>query len=107
MRFLVDAQLPPVLAERLTALGHPSWHIGAIAALDTADRLIVDLARARGLVIISKDADFLRLAGSAPVRLLWLRIGNCSNYRLVDMLLGQLPAAITSFEAGEMLVEIR
>lgn len=107
MKFLVDAQLPPVLAARLTAVGHESWHIGSVAALDASDRAVCDLARERGCVIITKDADFLRLAGSPPVCVLWVRIGNCGNARLVELLLGQIDVAVAAFLAGETLVELR
>lgn len=107
MKFLVDAQLPPSLGVRLRAAGHEAWHVGDLAALDAADTLICALARQRGCAIITKDADFLRLAGVPPLQVVWIRIGNCGNARLVELVLGQLAAVVAAFGAGETLVEIR
>ena len=40
MRFLVDAQLPPVLARRLRGLGHEAEHVYDIGMQAATDRAI-------------------------------------------------------------------
>ncbi|PZN93207.1 MAG: hypothetical protein DCF31_13425 [Alphaproteobacteria bacterium] len=107
MKFIIDSQLPPALAVRLTAMGHASWHIGELAALDAPDAAICALAAQRGCAIISKDADFLRLTMSHGVPLLWLRVGNCSNASLLDIVCGRMAVVVATFEGGERIVELR
>lgn len=109
MNPIVDTHLPPRLARALADCGHPSWHVGDVAALDASDRLIWALAKARGCAIITKDSDFLRLSiddtGAVPVLL--LRMGNCSRNRVIEIVCAQLPAIVAAFDAGEPIVEVR
>lgn len=109
MKFLVDAQLPPRLAQALTGLGHQSWHIGDLGPLDAPDSAVWSLARANACAIISKDSDFLRLSmGTAdPVPLLLLRVGNCGRDRVIAIICAQLPAIVAACAAGETIVELR
>jgi Domain of unknown function (DUF5615) len=67
MRFLVDNQLPPILAGWLCDRGHDAIHSfdAGLARLD--DRALWAHAIAEGRVVISKNEDFLYLANqSAP-----------------------------------------
>ena len=67
MRFLVDNQLPPILAGWLCDRGHDAIHAfeAGLARLD--DRALWPHAIAEGRVVISKNEDFLFLANqSAP-----------------------------------------
>ena len=107
MNFIVDSQLPPALAMRLTALGHPSWHIDDILALDASDREICSFARARGWVVITKDADFLRLVASGSPALLSIRVGNCRTARLLDIVCAQIDTVAATFAAGTRIVALR
>lgn len=81
MRFLIDNQLPPILAGWLCDRGHDAIHAfdAGLARLD--DRALWADAIAEGWVVISKDENFPYLANqSAPGgRLLWVRLGNCRN----------------------------
>ncbi len=59
MRFIVDAQLPRVLAARLSELGHDATHVNDLpSAGDTPDREIAEYADANGLIVVTKDDDF-------------------------------------------------
>ena len=107
-RFLVDAQLPPALARKLTALGHKAIHVLDVDLLKASDSKIWDYALADGAVIITKDEDFAIRASvskSAPA-IVWVRIGNCPNAKLLAWFEQELPAVIAAFEAGNRLVEI-
>ena len=109
MKFIVDTHLPPRLARVLTQCGHPSWHVGELAALDTSDPEIWALAKAEDCAVMTKDSDFLRLSiergGAVPVLL--LRVGNCSRDRIIEIVSARLHEVVAAFEAGEAVIEIR
>jgi predicted nuclease of predicted toxin-antitoxin system len=109
MNFLVDAQLPPALAVQLRATGHDSVHVTDVLPGNAPDVALLDHAARHGLVIISKDADFVQLAGQTrpPVQLLWVRLGNCGNRRLVERLLTALPDVVRALASGAGIVELR
>jgi predicted nuclease of predicted toxin-antitoxin system len=77
MRFLVDAQLPPALARRLTALGHFADHVYEFGMDEASDRAIWRKAAEIAAVIVTKDADFIQIAhsGIGP-QVVWPRLGN-------------------------------
>ncbi len=62
MKFIVDAQLPPILAQWLTT----QFSIDCIAVRDiglrdATDREIFDYARVNAATMITKDSDFVEL----------------------------------------------
>lgn len=60
MKFLVDAQLPRLLAVRLNELGQQATHtLDLPDGNSTKDRAIAELANTIDAVVITKDADFL------------------------------------------------
>ena len=65
-------------------------------------------ARAAGVVVMTKDSDFVELLQrhGPPPQIIWLRSGNTSNARLKVLLTQALPAVLPMLEAGEPLVEI-
>ena len=60
MRFLVDQNLSPVIAERLRSAGHDAVHTGDIDLSTADDRHIIALAAQQDRVIVSADTDFGR-----------------------------------------------
>lgn len=109
MNFLVDAQLPPVLAARLCAAGHAAVHVTQVLPGNAPDIDLLNHAASNGQVIINKDADFVQLARQArlPVPLLWVRLGNCGNRALVDRLMQMLPDLLRGLDSGALVVELR
>ena len=109
MEFLVDNQLPPLLAAHLRSHGHDAVHVADLG-LDAADDVAVwAAATAAGRVVISKDEDFVLVAtrpGDAG-RLAWVRLGNCRNAALRGAFDRVLPALVAAFAAGQRVVEIR
>lgn len=107
-RFLVDAQLPPALARRLTALGYLSEHVDDVGLTNASDRQIWDYALAHSSIIVTKDEDFpLRknLERSGPV-VVWLRIGNTRKQALLAWFEALLPEMIESLGKGEQVIEL-
>ena len=107
-RFLIDAQLPPALARRLTALGHLAEHVDDVNLTSASDRHIWDYAVDHSAVVITKDEDFpirKSLERSGPV-VIWLRIGNTRKQALLEWFEALLPDMILSLEKGEQLIEL-
>ena len=109
VNYLIDAQLPPGLAERLRLSGHAAAHVTEILPPEASDREVADAAMSRGAVLVSKDEDFVELSqrGILTSPLLWIRIGNTTNAHLWKVLEPLLKEAEESFAAGEKIVEIR
>ncbi len=106
MRFLVDAHLPPMLAEILRSHGHEAEHLFDIAPRDADDRVIWKLGNEHPTVIVTKDEDFAvlpKLFETGP-QVLWLRIGNCSKSYLATWIEPRLPLALELLKKGERLV---
>ncbi|HEY8334877.1 MAG TPA: DUF5615 family PIN-like protein [Tardiphaga sp.] len=81
MRFLVDAQLPPSLAEALRTTGNDAFHVGDFDLLAAADQRVWQEAVTRSAVLVTKDRDFslIRAARGQGPCVLWIRTGNCDN----------------------------
>jgi predicted nuclease of predicted toxin-antitoxin system len=107
LKFLVDAQLPPVLAAWLRAQGHDARHVDDLDLLRAPDTEIWDYAISSNCVVMTKDHDFAEWARSrqpaAPV--VWLRFGNMTNLRLLTRLTSAWPELIERLESGAMIVE--
>lgn len=100
MKLLFDQNLSPRLVHLLIDLYPASSHV-SFNALDQAnDRDVWEFARDGGYLVVSKDTDFndLVLLRGFPPKVIWLRIGNCSTNRIVD-LLRQFHPEIAQFEA--------
>jgi len=104
MRFCVDQNLPEVLADWLAANGHEAEHIKRLGLAEAPDKIIKAHAASQGAVLISKDADFAALGGA--LRVIWVRIGNTTNRRLIDAWSRAWPSILLALEQGDDLVEV-
>lgn len=109
MRWIVDAQLPPALAEFLRSRGHDALHVQDIGLCDKSDHEIWNYALSSGSAIATKDEDFwLRAAAakSAP-QIVWLRIGNSSKQELLAWISNRIVSIENHLQLGERLIEVR
>mgnify|MGYP006952617127 CR=1 FL=1 len=106
MRFLLDQNLPINLCARLHQWGHEALHVEALGMGEASDRQVWGEASRLEAVVVSKDSDFLRLAASGG-RLVHMRIGNCSNRVLFEIVDRSWPAVVQQLEIGERVVEVR
>lgn len=108
MKFIVDAQLPPALARFLTGLGEEAIHVLDAGLLEANDSEIWDFALNHDWIIISKDEDFPFRAAmiQSPPRIIWVRVGNCSKQRLIDIFSTYWDSIKAEFNAGALLVEL-
>lgn len=107
-RFLIDAQLPPGLAQRLAARGYPSEHVNRINLGIASDDAIWRYAARTGAALITKDEDFVALSdreASGP-QVIWIRLGNISNNALWRAIDPQLDEIVQALSAGERIVEV-
>ena len=108
MNFLVDAQLPPALARFLASLGEEAIHVLDVGLLDASDSAIWDFALKDDWIIITKDDDFQFRASvtAQPPKIIWVRVGNCSKQRLIEIFKVHWDALKCELAAGAILVEI-
>lgn len=57
-RFLIDEDLPHILASLLAGGGHPSEHVRDLKLRGSPDNRIYEAAQQRGAVLVSGDTDF-------------------------------------------------
>jgi len=108
MKFLVDAQLPRRLVQRLRSEGHDALHtLDLERGNRTPDPTVSGVANRDGRVLVTKDADFVssHLLKGEPRRLLLVSTGNISNADLEALLIANLPELLRSFEV-EAFIEL-
>lgn len=105
----VDAHLSPAIAAWIT----DNFEVTAIALRDLGlrdaeDPEIFAAAKARKVIVMTKDKDFVDLVDrlEVPPQVIWLTCGNTSNARLRETLSAVLPTALELLRSGEPLVEI-
>jgi predicted nuclease of predicted toxin-antitoxin system len=109
VRFLLDAQLPPRLAAKISSTGHEAIHLGDILPVDAEDLVVAKEANRLKAVLVSKDEDFVDLArrGVLQSQFLWIRSGNMTTAKLWLILEPLLPDIERAFTAGEKIVEVK
>ena len=109
MRFLVDVQLPLVLSDWLKRRGYDAMHSLELDLGRSNDIELWKLAVQDNRIMVSKDEDFFLLANRPgdPLKVLWLRMGNCRAKALLTMLEKNWPSIESAFESGQQLVELR
>jgi predicted nuclease of predicted toxin-antitoxin system len=109
VKFIVDHQLPPALAQFLQNQGHEAHHVRELGLKAADDAAIWSRAVADDLVVVSKDEDFFFFASApnAAAKLVWVRLGNCRTSFLLERFRIRLPQIVASFEAGSIIVELR
>ena len=108
MRFLVDAQMPPRLARRLTELGHEAVHVAEIGLVSAPDRQIWDSVIERAAILVTKDQDFAiaRAAASEGPTIIWVRLGNTNNETLIARFVKALDSISAAVERGDTVIEL-
>lgn len=108
MKFLVDNQLSPRVAQGLRAAGHDAVHVRDYAMQAAKDLAVFERAAAEERVIISADTDFSRLVAqrqsSVPsvVLLRWPMLRQAEAQ--VAVLLANLPGIEQDLKRGSIAV---
>jgi predicted nuclease of predicted toxin-antitoxin system len=108
VRFLIDAQLPPRLAQRLVDAGHEAAHVADLGLGGASDPDIWNSAVERTAILVTKDQDsaVARAASNNGPVVLWVRIGNTSNEFLIARLMNSLDAIVEAIRWGDAIVEL-
>jgi predicted nuclease of predicted toxin-antitoxin system len=108
MRFLIDNNLSPLLAERLKAAGHDVVHVRDIGLQAARDSAVLERARAEDRVLISADTDFSSLlarshAPNPSVVLIRRLIGRRAADQF-EIIHANLPSVADDLAAGAIVV---
>ena len=109
MKFWVDAQLPPLLAAWLSEQFHvEAYSLKALGMRDASDAAIFHAAQQQGIVIISKDSDFVEMVSryGPPPQLIWVTCGNVTNRELHVVFNKTFTATLELLVEGQVMVEI-
>ena len=108
MTIWIDAQLSPALALWIfQTFGISAVALRDIGLRDGTDREIFLAAKEQSTIVMTKDADFVRLleALGSPPQIIWITCGNTSNEHLRQLLRTALPRVLALLSDGESLVE--
>lgn len=111
MRFPIDAQLPPALAQMLRDRGHAAEHIAEIGPPDAPDHALWQYALAEGAVIVTKDEDFAHMIAAFPGEpapaVVWVRVGNTRRAVLLNWFDPLIDRIVSMITEGHRLIELR
>ena len=105
----IDAHLSPAIATWITmTFGVTAIPLRDLGLRDAEDPEIFEIAKAQGVILMTKDSDFVDLVDrlGSPPQIIWLTCGNTSNAELRRILSLTLLDALAKLQAGEKLVEI-
>lgn len=103
MRFLIDQNLPPALADWLREAGEAAEHVREIGMARDTDLQLAAYARANGMIVITKDADFI---GPDDPKVVWVRWGNVAKTALIRRWTLAWPDIRAALERGDRFVEL-
>jgi predicted nuclease of predicted toxin-antitoxin system len=104
VKFLVDENLSPRVADLLTDAGHEAVHVRDLEAAGASDADVMALAATERRIIVSADTDFGALLAQAnssePSVLLVREVADLRPSRLVDVILRYLDVLEPHLKAG-------
>ena len=108
MRFLIDNNLSPLLADHLKAAGHDAAHVRDYGLQAATDSVVLARARGNHRVLISADTDFgMLLAREKAARPSILLVRRLVGRRATDqaaVILANLDVVADDLEAGAVVV---
>jgi len=105
VRFLIDENLSPQIIQLLHNSVPGCVHVRTAPGRGSSDHAIWDYAKARGLVLVTRDEDFDRLVTlqGPPPKVIWIALGNCTTAEVVELHqrhLGDIEQFVNNAEAG-------
>jgi predicted nuclease of predicted toxin-antitoxin system len=104
VKFLIDQNLSPRVAELLSKAGHDALHVRDLQASSAPDHEIMTMAAGQGRVIVSADTDFGALLAhrraAEPSVLLVRELVEMSPQGLVRVVVGHLDILEDHLAAG-------
>lgn len=108
MRWLLDENQSPVIAELLCSAGHDAVHVRDLGRAGASDLELLVVAADEDRVIVSGDTDFGELLArtnrSRPSIVLLRRQAGRKAAQIASLLLANLPAVEDDLRAGAIVV---
>jgi predicted nuclease of predicted toxin-antitoxin system len=108
VRFLLDENLSPLLAQLLITAGHDAVHVRAAGLASAADDVVMNFAREHALIVISADTDFgellARSSARTPSVILLRRQGNRRTAEIAEIILANLNEIEVALDEGAIVV---
>ena len=108
MKFLIDNNLSPLLADALKAAGHDAVHVRDLGMQAAPDETVLERAHAGEQVLISADTDFggllSRSRASSPSVILIRRLAGRRAAEQATIILANLDQVTGDLAAGAMVV---
>lgn len=108
MKFLVDNNLSPLLAESLKAAGHDAVHVRDLGLQAATDEVVLGQARSEERVLVSADTDFgtllARSGAASPSVLLIRRLSRRRAAEQSAIIDANLPQVVGDLAAGAVVV---
>jgi predicted nuclease of predicted toxin-antitoxin system len=107
VRFLIDANLPPVVVAGLIDAGYDALHVGELGLISATDEQIFDEAVNQSMAVVTADSDFpmlLALRRAVSPSVIHLRhVSALSPAQHVELLVENLPPLIGDLERGSVV----
>jgi predicted nuclease of predicted toxin-antitoxin system len=107
VRFLLDANLSPAVARRLSGAGHDAIHVADLDLLTAADPAIMRAAVEADRVLVTADSDFAAMlalsARRAPSVILLRSADHMRPPEQADLLAANLPAVAEDLKRGAIV----
>jgi predicted nuclease of predicted toxin-antitoxin system len=107
VRFLLDANLSPALAQPLRDAGHDAVHVVDLEMLAATDEQILARAESDGSTIITADTDFPMMlalrAARRPSVVLLRQIAELPRLNQAALLTANLPSVLDDLERGAIV----
>ncbi|TAF74267.1 MAG: hypothetical protein EAZ53_09845 [Bacteroidetes bacterium] len=109
LRFIIDTQLPPLLAKYFKEKGFDVLHTTYFPDGHLlSDSQIIEIAVIHNRIIVTKDSDFLDyfLLNGAPPKVLLIQFGNISNKELLANIQLYFNDIHSEFKNGSNLISV-
>ena len=108
MKFLIDNNLSPLLADALKAAGHDAVHLRDLGMQAATDHAVLEHARADERILVSADTDFggllARSGASTPSVILIRRLAGRRAAEQAAIILANLDQVAEDLTAGAIVV---
>jgi predicted nuclease of predicted toxin-antitoxin system len=108
VKFLIDNNLSPLLADALKAAGHDAVHLRDLRMQAATDHVVLEHARADERVLVSADTDFggllARSGASTPSVILIRRLAGRRAAEQAAIILANLDQVAEDLTAGAIVV---
>ena len=108
MKFLIDNNLSPLLADALKAAGHDAVHLRDLRMQAATDHVVPEHARADERILVSADTDFggllVRSGASTPSVILIRRLSGRRGAEQAAIILANLDQVAEDLTAGAIVV---